>query len=174
MLFKNYFAHVIFSDESESKDEDEEAKLNAAVRYLTFVSLYVTIHTGLKSYFRLEQLLLVLGCRSLMLCLVYSAPADASTEDATAHATGNGVASEVGHILLRLYLFIYFLFLAVPLINYNVSLPPPLLFRPQVRLQVRTLTVTATVMMMTMMSASPLATLKLERHSTRRFSVSGC
>lgn len=28
--------------------------------------------------------------------VVYSAPADAQTEDAAAHATGNGVASEVG------------------------------------------------------------------------------
>uniref|UniRef100_A0A3P9DB74 Pre-mRNA 3'-end-processing factor FIP1 n=1 Tax=Maylandia zebra TaxID=106582 RepID=A0A3P9DB74_9CICH len=44
----------LYGDESESKDEDEEAKLNAAV----------------------------------------SAPADASTDDAAAHATGNGVASE--------------------------------------------------------------------------------
>ena len=31
-----------------------------------------------------------------MLHLVNSAPADAATEDAAAHATGNGVASEVG------------------------------------------------------------------------------
>lgn len=42
----------------------------------------------------------VFGCYlpsvCLMLHLVISAPADASTEDAAAHATGNGVASEVG------------------------------------------------------------------------------
>ncbi|XP_034543657.1 pre-mRNA 3'-end-processing factor FIP1 isoform X2 [Notolabrus celidotus] len=44
----------LYGDESESKDEDEESKLNAAI----------------------------------------SAPADASTEDAADHATGNGVASE--------------------------------------------------------------------------------
>lgn len=34
--------------------------------------------------------------------LVHSASADASTEDAVAHATGNGVASEVGRTVYKL------------------------------------------------------------------------
>lgn len=112
-----------------------------------------------------------------MLCLVYSAPADASTEDAAAHATGNGVASEVGrsHTPLRCrccdVVFVCFqCFIVTFIYFFTFCCPPPRLFRPQARLQVRMLTVTATVMMTMTMSVSPLATLKLERHSTRRFS----
>lgn len=51
-----------------------------------------------------------------MLHFIYSAPADASAEEAAAHATGNGVASEVGGLhactqsqfVLRLVLSVFF------------------------------------------------------------------
>lgn len=42
-------------------------------------------------------------CLSECLMFIFSAPADASTEDAAAHATGNGVASEVGRLHAHLH-----------------------------------------------------------------------
>lgn len=58
-----------------------------------------------------------------MLHFIYSAPADASTEDGAAHATGNGVASEVGSVhahshslccdLCHAFLSVLFLFMCL-------------------------------------------------------------
>lgn len=110
-----------------------------------------------------------------MLHFICSAPADASTEDAAAaHATGNGVASEVrclhahSHSMccdvccafLSVSVFVYVL---TSQFSGSQSSSCLILFyspvcRPQVKLQVRMLTVTATVMMTMMMSASPLET----------------
>ena len=42
-------------------------------------------------------------CQCLTVCSVCSALADTSADDAAAHATGNGVASEVGRPYVTLY-----------------------------------------------------------------------
>lgn len=107
-----------------------------------------------------------------MLHFIYSAPADASAEEAAAHATGNGVASEVGGLhactqsqfVLRLVLSVFFVDVLSAQFLVRLGNAHCFLFflpwsvRPRVKLQVRMLTATATVMMTTTMSASPLET----------------